>query len=530
MIKKSNFFIFFLIIFLFNLPVLSKEIKEGSNEDINYLLNNTYKSDRVDWFGMYIKDQNGEDLKIGYSNIKVEQTENENNEKLILFKFFFLMNFKSYGLDSIFESSLFETYQAEPPFNFLNSSSYTIGSKLNNSSITTLVDNKFTYQSIDNDKITQFENLNFEYNLNKFLVFESLAVKNKLNVGDIYYSTRIQEDKLITDKNTILEINNVTIDGIKQKYYKIKYFTIGEDENTESIIYGNEEKIISFEMDLGGGFIINSRLEPKEKATDLSYTADLYILNSIHLNENFRTKNIFGEILDIAENENTNVDYLNFKVVGEFDESFNNDYINQQVVKQNNQFFINLGYNYEFNFEKVSEEFYKEAFDFSINNPELVKIANEALSNPIDQYDKIEQIISWIQNNTTQFAEKDEVTDPYEILNNGGGDCTEITELFNSLVKSLGIPARSVNGYVLDLEGYAFGGHRWSEIEIDGFWLPVDATWNMWVDSSLFHIQVKNIEDTFENLTKKFKLNIDKVSFSNGKIISYDDEGDIIVN
>ena len=41
------------------------------------------------------------------------------------------MNFKSYGLDSIFESSVFETYQAEPPYNFLNSSSYTVGSKLN---------------------------------------------------------------------------------------------------------------------------------------------------------------------------------------------------------------------------------------------------------------------------------------------------------------------------------------------------------------------------------------------------------------
>ena len=86
MIKKSNFFIFFLIIILFDLPLLSKEIKEGSNEDISYLLNNTYKSDRVDWFGMYIKDQNGEDLKIGYSNLKVEQTENENNEKNVFLR------------------------------------------------------------------------------------------------------------------------------------------------------------------------------------------------------------------------------------------------------------------------------------------------------------------------------------------------------------------------------------------------------------------------------------------------------------
>ena len=52
----------------------------------------------------------------------------------------------------------------------------------------------------------------------------------------------------------------------------------------------------------------------------------------------------------------------------------------------------------------------------------------------------------------------------------------------------------------------------------------------MWVDSSPFHIQVKNFEDTFENLTKKFKLNLDQVQFSNGKIISYNNEGDIIVN
>ena len=42
----------------------------------------------------------------------------------------------------------------------------------------------------------------------------------------------------------------------------------------------------------------------------------------------------------------------------------------------------------------------------------------------------------WINDNTSQYAASEEITDPYEILNRGGGDCTEITELFNSLAKN----------------------------------------------------------------------------------------------
>ena len=530
MINISNFIKLFLFIVLFNQALSAKEIKQASDEDIDFLLNNVFNYDRQDWLGAYVQDQNGTDIKIGYTNLKIETTKNENDENFLIVKLFFVMNFKNYGADYILESSMSEIFQADPPYNFLNSSSYSVGDKITNSTITTLTDDKLTYLELDNDKKIQLENLNVKYRLNDFLIFESLAIKDNLKEGDIYYSYRIDKDKLITDENTIVEVNNVTIDGVKQKYYKIKYSEIIDGEQYENIIYGNEEKIISFNMDLGDGFIINFRLESKEEATDLSYVADLYILNSIHLNKNFHKPAIFEEIFEITESENTYLDYLNFEVTGEFDESFDYNYIHQQVIKENNKIFINLGYNSDFIHEKVSENYYEEVFDFAINNPKLVTIANEATSSSSDQYDKLEQLMIWINDNTSQYAASEEITDPYEILNRGGGDCTEITELFNSLAKSLGIPARSVTGYVFSSEDYSFGGHQWSEVEIDGNWVPVDATWNMWVEYSPYHIKVKDFSKTSENFTKKFKLNLSNAQFSNGKIINYKEDGTKITN
>ena len=80
---------------------------------------------------------------------------------------------------------------------------------------------------------------------------------------------------------------------------------------------------------------------------------------------------------------------------------------------------------------------------------------------------KIEQIMSWIDENTSQFAEK-EVEDPYEILNREEGIVLKYLSLFNALVKSIGIPARSVKGYVFDLKIILFEDINGQEVEIDG--------------------------------------------------------------
>lgn len=73
------------------------------------------------------------------------------------------------------------------------------------------------------------------------------------------------------------------------------------------------------------------------------------------------------------------------------------------------------------------------------------------------------------------------------------GVCKEITHLYISMMRSLGIPARVVTGYaytnsvdVIDLVGSNWGGHAWAEVLIGETWVPFDLTYNQYgyVDAS----------------------------------------------
>jgi hypothetical protein len=56
------------------------------------------------------------------------------------------------------------------------------------------------------------------------------------------------------------------------------------------------------------------------------------------------------------------------------------------------------------------------------------------------------------------------------------GDCTEHAVLLAALARACGIPARVAIGLVYLPRAQGFGYHMWTEVEIDGRWLPLDAT------------------------------------------------------
>ena len=60
-----------------------------------------------------------------------------------------------------------------------------------------------------------------------------------------------------------------------------------------------------------------------------------------------------------------------------------------------------------------------------------------------------------------------------EVVRDRGGTCVAYAVLLTSLARALGIPARIVMGYVY--VGNIWGGHAWSEVEVDGRWIPLDA-------------------------------------------------------
>ncbi|HLD02702.1 MAG TPA: transglutaminase domain-containing protein [Candidatus Nanoarchaeia archaeon] len=85
------------------------------------------------------------------------------------------------------------------------------------------------------------------------------------------------------------------------------------------------------------------------------------------------------------------------------------------------------------------------------------------------------------------------------VLKNKEGVCDEMTNLFISMMRSLGIPARFVSGVVYSNAGNnpEWGGHGWAEVYFPGYgWVPFDVTFGQygWLDPS--HIKLKDDMDS----------------------------------
>ena len=65
-----------------------------------------------------------------------------------------------------------------------------------------------------------------------------------------------------------------------------------------------------------------------------------------------------------------------------------------------------------------------------------------------------------------------------DVIQSKKGDCTAHALLFTTLARAAGIPARETRGWMYSGDrNQAFGGHAWSEVILDGQWVPVDAVW-----------------------------------------------------
>ena len=85
-------------------------------------------------------------------------------------------------------------------------------------------------------------------------------------------------------------------------------------------------------------------------------------------------------------------------------------------------------------------------------------------------------------------------TSVFDVLDNRTGDCTEHSQLFVTLARALGLPAREVTGFVYggDDRRPSLGGHAWVEVMIDGRWVGMDPTWQE-VDLNKSHVQTRDM-------------------------------------
>jgi hypothetical protein len=120
--------------------------------------------------------------------------------------------------------------------------------------------------------------------------------------------------------------------------------------------------------------------------------------------------------------------------------------------------------------------------------PAIVNKASEIIGGESDLYTATYKLGEWVNRKidydlntvTAEAALKSSW-----VLENKAGVCDEITSLFISLARSVGIPARFVSGTAYSNLNHSFENHGWAEVYFPGEgWVPYDITFTQlgWLD------------------------------------------------
>jgi len=140
------------------------------------------------------------------------------------------------------------------------------------------------------------------------------------------------------------------------------------------------------------------------------------------------------------------------------------------------------------------------------STPEIQALARELSEGKTDLYDVVFSIADWVNLNveynlSTLTADASQKSS--WVLKNRQGVCDEITSLFISLLRSLGIPAKFSSGMSytdLDLFMDHWGPHGWAEVYFsDVGWVPFDVTYRELGYLDAGHIKLKESADAKEN-------------------------------
>ncbi len=143
---------------------------------------------------------------------------------------------------------------------------------------------------------------------------------------------------------------------------------------------------------------------------------------------------------------------------------------------------------------------YTKATQFIDLNAAIESQALALAGSENDVYRVIFKLADWTKQNIEydlSTLTADVVQKSSWVLEQKQGVCDELTNLFISLVRSLGVPARFVSGMVYSNIGYDFGPHGWAEVFFPGVgWVPFDITFGQfgWIDAS--HVKLKDHEDS----------------------------------
>jgi len=147
-------------------------------------------------------------------------------------------------------------------------------------------------------------------------------------------------------------------------------------------------------------------------------------------------------------------------------------------------------------------EIYTEPTEYIDVNEDIRKKAAEIAEGETDLYITTYKMGEWVRKNVKYDLNTltiNAVQRSSWVLANKEGVCDEITNLFISMERSLGIPARFVSGVVYSNIAGTFENHGWAEIYMPEYgWVPFDVTFGQygWIDAT--HVKMDESRDSGE--------------------------------
>lgn len=139
-------------------------------------------------------------------------------------------------------------------------------------------------------------------------------------------------------------------------------------------------------------------------------------------------------------------------------------------------------------------------------SPQIRALAQQLAAGKTDAYDVVFTLADWTTKNVNYSLAslgQPAIQKSSQVLQSRYGKCDEMTALFISMNRAVGIPARFVAGYAYsNSEQYRFGwgGHGWAEVWMPGQgWIPFDVTYGEYGYLDASHVTLKIAPDAKEN-------------------------------
>ena len=110
------------------------------------------------------------------------------------------------------------------------------------------------------------------------------------------------------------------------------------------------------------------------------------------------------------------------------------------------------------------------------DDAKIVAMAREAAADESDPWQTALALERYVERRITEKGFSQAFATAAEVAENPVGDCTEHAVLLVALARARGIPARAAVGLVYMQSSRSFGYHMWSEVFVQGEWIPLDAT------------------------------------------------------